>query len=56
MRTLFISAQIYILIFSVVNAGDDDVLDLSSNSLDSFKSAIAEHEAILVEFCKYSFT
>lgn len=31
-------------------AGDDDVIDLSSNTVDSFKSAIAEHDAILVEF------
>ena len=39
---------------AVVNAGDDDVIDLSSNSVDSFKSAIGQHDAILVEFCEYS--
>jgi len=31
-------------------AGDDDVIDLTSNTVDSFKSAIAENDAMLVEF------
>ena len=38
-------------VVAVVRASD--VLDLSDNSVDSFKSAIADHDAILVEFCEY---
>ena len=44
----------FLAIISCVNAGDDDVLDLSSNSVDSFKSSIAQYDAILIEFCEYT--
>lgn len=37
-------------------ASASDVLDLSDNSLHSFKSAIADYDAILVEFCEYKFS
>lgn len=33
-------------------ASASDVLDLSDNSVDAFKSAIADYDAILVEFCE----
>lgn len=42
-----------LLSVAVAAATASDVLDLSDNSVDGFKSAIADYDAILVEFCKY---
>lgn len=40
-------------LISVSRAADEDVLDLSENTVDSFKSAVGQHDAVLVEFCEY---
>lgn len=34
----------------VVRADDGDVLDLSANTVDSFKAEIGQYDAVLVEF------
>lgn len=39
-----------LLLVSSCYASDDDVLDLSSNTLDSFKAEIGVYDAILIEF------
>lgn len=54
MKSLLILVQLSPIIVCALNA-HDDVIDLSLKSLDSFKSAIAQHDVILVEFniCKY---
>ncbi|XP_053206812.1 protein disulfide-isomerase A3-like [Panonychus citri] len=39
-----------IVLSNYVTAGDDDVLDLSNNDLDGFKSELAKYDTVLVEF------
>lgn len=48
-------AILAILSLVIVGAfGDDsDVLDLSENTVDSFKAVVGEHDAMLIEFCEY---
>lgn len=47
----------FLVIFSLVIYGafadDGDVLDLTENSVDSFKATVGQHDAVLVEFCEY---
>ena len=47
----------FLVIFSLVIYGafadDGDVLDLTENSVDSFKATVGQHDAMLVEFCEY---
>lgn len=43
--------QLALLLPALVSADDDgDVLDLSANSVESFKSEIGVYDAVLVEF------
>lgn len=54
MRAISVVSVISLVVIGAF-ADDGDVIDLSENTVDSFKAAVGQHDAMLIEFCKPKF-